>query len=1291
MVESPARPSPVAIRTLWKRRQGGTPSPLLLVVLYPGGAQHQAAICGPTGDPPTLVRDLDPANVERIAQAALVEPNRHAAVRFLVEVLGELESELPGLRNEGLLATHELRTGVPTRADWIEACERGRGFLTKRGRELVESLGFTVQQRDTMTWTLRAGENGTATAVAIFLDEKESYEGAGQRFDGSSPVSLALAKADADRLPFVFITRGSQIRLYAADKRIVGVGRKGRTETFLEVHLALLPTVSAGYLPLLFGAEALLPDGSFEEVLERSRNYATDLSKRLRERVYTDVVPSLATAIARRLAETKTLDEADLRLVYEQALFVLFRLVFIAYAEDKSLLPYATNDDYRQHALKTRAQRLANRRNAGDLVFEPNATDLWTEVQQLFRAVDQGNSEWGVPAYDGGLFSAKADVSPVGAVIDRLELTNAEFGPPLAALLVDVGEEHAFGAIDFRSLSVREFGTIYEGLLESNLSLAQSDLALDKAGAYVPASDGQSVVVARGEVYLHNQSGARKASGSYFTKEFAVEHLLDHALEPALDDHIERLAKLIENRDEVGAGEAFFDFRVADIAMGSGHFLVNVVDHIEARLTSFLTDHPLPVVNAELANLRKAALERLANAGEGIDIEQAALVRRQVARRCIYGVDINVIAVELARLALWIHTFVPGLPLSFLDRTLVCGNSLTGIGSLEEAVKAVEGDNAVAGTISLARDQIERYLENARKPLGRLGRISDATPADIAEARQAQAEALDAVRPARTLFDLAVAARLGEIEPLLEVNNELLEHHPGLGKARELAAELDELHFPVAFPEVFLRDKPGFDCIVGNPPWDKVRFEAEQFWVTRSPGLNAMPAEDRSRMIAELRTARPSEAAEERQEQRARERLQSYVESAFALQGGGHHDFAKLFLERAIRLVGPDGTLGYVLPRQALVLRGWEPLRRALLDGHWLNVVEARNKAGWLFDDVEHRYMIVLLSRRNTSRDGSQPHVDVRPSAAGAALPADFDASGALRLDHRDLDALSDSCVIPWLEGPGAPEVFSKMRTGERLGSGTGWIEAVADSHWDFSGTGRHRSYVATQASEGSWRVLMARHVTQYAIDDAAPYQRHIASPAELSRLNRGVECGPRGAHLASIGASIVFRYPSRNDDSRTLIAAILPESGYLPSKGYTHTLVVPGECRVEDILALLGYVNSFTADWWARRFVDRHITGPVLANLPIPNWDEATRDQVAAVVGNLVLRRGYFRLPGGSEIPTSAEFRENSDGELRTVIEMLVARGFDFTASDLETLSQDFSSGATPDGFWQALGMSTT
>ena len=140
--------------------------------------------------PRVLLRDLDPAHVERIARAALAEPSRLAAARFLVATIGELESELPGLRNEGLFAAHELRTGVITLPSWPAACEHGRTLLDHRGRELVEALGFTVEAHGTATSVLRAGEGDTATAVAIFLDETETYEGAAQRFSGTSPVSL---------------------------------------------------------------------------------------------------------------------------------------------------------------------------------------------------------------------------------------------------------------------------------------------------------------------------------------------------------------------------------------------------------------------------------------------------------------------------------------------------------------------------------------------------------------------------------------------------------------------------------------------------------------------------------------------------------------------------------------------------------------------------------------------------------------------------------------------------------------------------------------------------------------------------------------------------------------------------------------------------------------------------------------------------------------------------------------------------------------------------------------------
>jgi hypothetical protein len=581
-------------------------------------------------------------------------------------------------------------------------------------------------------------------------------------------------------LPWVVLTRSKQIRVYAA-RAETGVGRKGRSETFVEANLALLPDDRAGYVPLLFSADALTEGGTFEEILEGSRDYSADLGARLRERVYTDAVPSLAIALARR--HRGELDEETLRHLYEQALTVLFRLLFVAYAEDKDLLPYRSNGAYREHALKTVARELADRRAEGPLVFDENSTDLWDDVAALWLAVDKGNVERGVPPYDGGLFSSDADVNAAGAALAAVRLANAEFGPALLAMLVDEADDDVMGPVDFRSLSVREFGTIYEGLLESSLSVAPSDLTLDQRKSYVPAREGDEVVVREGEVYFHDRSGARKATGSYFTKPFAVEHLLDHALEPTLDAHIARLETLLAADEEAKAAEAFFDFRCVDLAMGSGHFLVAAVDRIEARLSAFLALHPIAHVTAELDRLRKAAVEALGPLGEGVEIEHASLLRRQVARHCLYGVDVNPIAVELARLGIWIHTFVPGLPLSFLDHALVVGNSLTGIGTIDEAASALDPGDAT--NLSIFRDDIVDVLGRAETALKRLAILTDATAAEVRDAREAQAEAAREIAPARDLFDLIVAARLGEVALPTAFDEASLTNHPKLVQARD--------------------------------------------------------------------------------------------------------------------------------------------------------------------------------------------------------------------------------------------------------------------------------------------------------------------------------------------------------------------------------------------------------------------------------------------------------------------------------------------------------------------------
>lgn len=407
-------------------------------------------------------------------------------------------------------------------------------------------------------------------------------------------MSHALAVADQQNVPWVVLTRSAEIRLYAA-RADTGVGRKGRAETFVEVNLSLLPEEQAAYLYLLFSADALAPEGTIEEILADSERFATDLAVRLRERVYFETVPTLARAIARRINGHPT--DEDLAHAYEQVMVILFRLLFVAYAEDKDLLPYRTNSRYADHSLSRIVRRLVEDRHAGREAYDEGSEDLWEDVTQLWRAVDKGQPTWGVPPYNGGLFSADPATTPAGAALADVRLNDAEFGPALAAMLIDEGPE-GIGPVDFRSLSVREFGTIYEGLLESQLSVAPSDLTVDAKGNYRPARTGDDVLVPEGTVYFHNRSGARKDSGSYFTKPFAVEHLLDHALEPALDDHLARLDDLREQGDDARLADAFFDFRCADIAMGSGHFLIAAVDRIEARLSAHLALNPIPAVTA---------------------------------------------------------------------------------------------------------------------------------------------------------------------------------------------------------------------------------------------------------------------------------------------------------------------------------------------------------------------------------------------------------------------------------------------------------------------------------------------------------------------------------------------------------------------------------------------------------------------------------------------------------------------------------------------------------------------
>jgi hypothetical protein len=866
---------------------------------------------------------------------------------------------------------------------------------------------------------------------------------------------------------------------------------------------------------------------------DAARRFADELARRLCERVHAEVVPGMARGLAAARGLTRPTAK-DLAETYEMAMTVLFRLLFIAYAEDNDLLPYRWNRRYRARSLKTRAQQLAKRfphgivSAGGESVFGEGASS-WEAVRALFTVVREGNADWGVPKYDGGLFGEDPHVSRVGALLAGLSLPDAVMRPILWHLLVIETPEGA-RPVDFRSLSVREFGTIYEGLLESELSVAEVPLTLDERGFYRPCRAAEEPLVRKQEIYLHNRSGARKATGTYFTREFAVEHLLDHALEPALAEHLARLDGLADE----DAAERFFDFRVADIAMGSGHFLVAAVDRIERAFLRALAERPLAGVTRELARLREVATEapgRLAP-----QAEDARLLRRLIAERCIYGVDLNPVAVNLARLSLWTHTFVPGLPPSPLDHNLVVGNALAGNG------------------------------------------------------------------------------------PPLE---------------SEDRASLD---FPAAFPEVFLRDRAGFDVLLGNPPWKTPIVHEVAFWARHFPGLRSLPQAEALAQREALARERPDLVERLRREAGEADALrQALTDGAYPKMGVGDPDLYKAFAWRCWELVARDGGwVGLVLPRSACAAKGSTAFRKEVLAGAApLDLTMLVNNRQWVFPEVHPQYTVALVAMRRATPQGRSvllrgPFTSEEQYAEGVRKPAHA-------FTPAEVMGWNDTASVPLLPSEESLDVFTTLRAAPRLDldDGRSWrARPYGEAH-----SAKCQGYLLPPGTRTatSWPVLKGESFDLERCEGGGVFG--YAEPEVMGAWLEGARRRRvRGSAYAEFPASwandakaapwrhcrVVYRDVARATDTRTLIVTVVPPHVFLTDKA-PYFLFPRG--TIADQLYLYGVLRSLPLDWYARRFVETAVKFYLVNALPVPRppASDPRRRRVVALVGRMACVDGRF------------------------------------------------------------------
>ncbi len=732
-----------------------------------------------------------------------------------------------------------------TEADWIRPALRRLGhhfnvqvalatpFGTRKPDYLLFAADAARQTAKAVTGPLSADhlrDGALAVADAKAWDRDLDRGGAvlkkGQAITDHPMVQIYIYVQHSG-LPWGILTNG---RLW----RLVHRATADKLEIFYEVDLPALieqrDPDAFKYFWLFFRREAFTaPAGHtpfLARVLAQSQAYNRGISDSLKGQVY-EALRHLAQGLLDFPANQLDPTPDTLRDIYTNSLIVLYRLLFILYAESRALLPVAGpqanplyRDSYSLTALKRRIARDLDQR-------KPMAASMdndWHHLRRLWEVIDQGNPDLGVPAYNGGLFDPQKHTFLTRYRVGDTHLRQAI--DLLARTRDPQTGERRF--VDYRDLEIRHLGSIYEGLLEYQLRRADAPLAvrLDKGReVYDTAPAGGPVDVAAGDVYLVTDKGERKASGSYYTPDFIVEYIVEQTVGPVLADLAGRHAA-----DPAALERAILRVNVLDPSMGSGHFLVEATHFIARRLVELGLPTP-------------------PDSGDSPDSD-LAYWRRRVAQACIYGVDLNPLAVELAKLSLWLTTVARGKPLSFLDHHLRHGNSLIGSRVADLPLKGAaqqsrqrrqksrkaEAEQRAAGQMSMLDDSA--FVSTMRTATGFMGDIEHLrgeTLAEVQEAAGLYGKIVSETANPRQLANLHTARAFG-----LDITDDLWPAlaryltHGGLPFAKfdQLAAQAAALtkqhhffHWELEFPEVFFDDHgrldaaAGFDAVIGNPPY----------------------------------------------------------------------------------------------------------------------------------------------------------------------------------------------------------------------------------------------------------------------------------------------------------------------------------------------------------------------------------------------------------------------------------------------------------------------------------------
>jgi len=633
------------------------------------------------------------------------------------------------------------------------------------------------------------------------------------------------------------LTNGGIWRLYTKFRR---------RDNYLEINL---PSIIAAndietfrFFYYFFRRDALLSskDGPpfLARTLQGSFDYATDIGDSLKDNVYWAMKRIAEGFTERNSNQLNKNAPATLVRVQNNTMILLYRFLFLLYAEGKGLLDL--NDQHYQHyySFHHTKHAIADVQDGRvDHRYDTNRTALLNEIEDLFNLVNQGSVALGIskeemcyiPAYNGGLFDPEKHPD-----LEKWEIGDRYLADAIDLLSRSKLKDGHRDFVDYSTLEIRHLGSIYEGLLEYKLKIAESDLVVSD-GEWVTLDEyntnrkqkksfadfDENNRVSTGNLYLSTDKGERKSTGSYYTPDYIVNYIVKNTIGPVVGEKWKEAQQ--QNASYI---DATLSINVLDPAMGSGHFLIGAVDFLSQKLLE--------------------AVQKDFEAGKVADTAPYTndWARRDVVSHCIYGVDLNELAVELAKVGLWLTTISRDKPLSFLDHRLKQGNSL--IGARLTNLRYYPGtEPKEMNQAELPTSISPRFIGHILSKIAELEAIEDDRLEDIKRKERAFDEFrhLPEYMRAKGLANVYTSTYFGNaITPTEKKSSEALyqdlvwaiagdegewqyKTRPAwFKKACDIAKEKSFFHWELEFPEIFfdagkLRENPGWDAVIGNPPY----------------------------------------------------------------------------------------------------------------------------------------------------------------------------------------------------------------------------------------------------------------------------------------------------------------------------------------------------------------------------------------------------------------------------------------------------------------------------------------